>query len=116
MQSLGYGNILWSSDKDTHVTDSTMSTLDEKNYVSTICKKLVHINLHKLDLKNACSIKLSLELLKKLEDKTDYDSDKTEDYWPMEEDHSTKFRAVLVNKPANVKDIKTPPKKIIRSK
>ena len=31
---------LWSSDKDTHVTDSTVSTLDEKSYVSTICKKI----------------------------------------------------------------------------
>ena len=107
---------LWSSEKDTHVTDSTVSTLDEKSYVSTICKKSVHINLHKLDLKNACSIKLSPELLKKLDDKIDYDSDKTEDYWPMEEEHSTKFRAVLVNKPTNVKDIKAPPKRIIRSK
>ena len=93
-----------------------MSTLDEKSYVSTICKKLVCINVHKLDLKNACSIKLSPELLKKLDDKIDYDSDKTEDYWPMEEDHSTKFRAVSVNKPANVKDIKAPLKRIIRSK
>ena len=60
-------------------------------------KKLVRINLHKLDLKNARSMKLSLELLKKLDDKINYDSDKTEDYWPMEEDHSSKFRAVLVN-------------------
>ena len=93
-----------------------MSTPDEKSYVSTICNKSVCINLHKLDLKNACSIKLSPELLKKLDDKIDYDSDKTEDYWPMAEDHSTKFRGVLVNKPANVKYIKTSPKRIIRSK
>ena len=34
----------------------------------------------------------------------------------MAEDHSTKFKAVLVNKPANVKDIKTPLSRIIRSK
>ena len=52
-------NYLQSSDKDTHVTGSTVSTFDEKSYVSTICTKLVCINLHKLDLKNALSINLA---------------------------------------------------------
>ena len=49
---------LLSRDKNTHATNSTVSTPDEKSYVSTICNKLVRINLHKLDLKNARSIKL----------------------------------------------------------
>ena len=102
---------LLSKDKNTHTPDCTVSIPDEKSHASTICNKSVRINLHKLDLKNALSIKLSPELLKKLYDKTDYDSDKTEDYWPMAEDHSTKFKAVLVNKPNNIKDIRTPSKR-----
>ena len=107
---------LLSKDKNTYTPNSTVSIPDEKSHAFIICNKSVHINIHKLDLKNALSIKLSLELLKKLYDKTDYDSDKREDYWPMAEDYSNKFKAVLVNKPANIKDIKIPLKRIIKSK
>ena len=58
------------------------------------CEKTVHIQVHKLNLRTLTSIKLSPEMLWKLHIPVDYDSDKTEDYWPLE--HSTVIEPIPV--------------------
>ena len=75
------------------------------------CEKTVHVNVHKLNLGMLTSIRLSSDMLRKLHVSVDYDSDKTEDYWPLE--HSLDFEPILVSEPGKV--VKTP-KRRIRSK
>ena len=75
------------------------------------CEKTVRVNVHKLNLGMLTSIRLSPDMLRKLHVSVDYDSDKTENYWPLE--HSPDFEPILVSEPGKV--VKTP-KRRIRSK
>ena len=55
--------------------------------------------MHKLNLGTLSSIKLNPDLLRKLHVTVDYDSDKTKEYWPMDNDQSPNFELILVSKP-----------------
>ena len=96
------------------VEKTEISNKDE-HIAAAICKKKISINLHKLKLTNATSAKLSSEMLNKLE-KTDYGSDETEVYWPLEGTDTPKFEELLISKPSEEKTIRIPPKRVIRSK
>ena len=82
-----------------------------KSMIVKKCEKSVRVHVHKLNLRTLTSIKLSPEMLRKLQVPIDYDSDKTKDYWPLE--HSTAFEPILVSEPK--KAVKTL-KRRIRSK
>ena len=77
------------------------------------CEKTVHVNVHKLNLGMLASIRLSPDMLRELHVSVDYDSDKTEDYWPLDQEHSPDFEPILVPEPEKAE--KTP-KRRIRSK
>ena len=77
------------------------------------CEKTIRVHVHKLNLRTLTSIKLSREMLQKLHAPVDYDSDKIEDYWPLDHEHSTVFEPILVSEPK--KAVKTL-KRRIRSK
>ena len=63
------------------------------------CEKTVHVHVHRLNLRTLTRIKLSPDMLWKLHVPVDYDSDKTEDYWPLDHGHSTVFEPILVSEP-----------------
>ena len=69
------------------------------------------VYVHKLNLGTLSSIKLNPDLLKKLHVTVDYNSDKTKEYWPMDNDQS--FEPILVSKPKKVMET---PKRKIKSK
>ena len=77
------------------------------------CEKTVHVNVHKLNLGTLTSIRLSPDLLRKLHVSVDYDSDKTKDYWPLDQEHSLDFEPILVSEPEKAVEM---PKRRIRSK
>ena len=77
------------------------------------CEKTVRVYVHKLNLGTLTSIKLSPDMLRKLHASVDYDSDKTEDYWSLDHEHSSVFEPILVSEPK--KAVKTL-KRRIRSK
>ena len=66
--------------------------------------------MHKLNLGTLSSIKLNPDLLQKLHVTVDYDSNKTKEYWPMDNDQSPNFEPILVSKPK--KAMETPKRKI----
>ena len=71
---------------------------------------MVRVYVHKLNFGTLSSIKLNPDLLRKLYGTVDYDSDKTEEYWPMDNDQSPNFEPILVSKPK--KAVETPKRKI----
>ena len=77
---------------------------------AVLCEKMVCVYVHKLNLGTLSSIKLNPDLLRKLHVTVDYDSDKTEEYWPMDNDQSPNFEPILVSKPK--KAMETPKRKI----
>ena len=95
----------------TQYLESRHQLVQVKSTIVKKCEKTVRVHVHKLNLRTLTSIKLSPEMLQKLHIPVDYDSDKTEDYWPLE--HSTVFEPILVSEPK--KAVKTL-KRRIRSK
>ena len=119
----------------TQYLESKHQLVKDKSRTVIKCEKTVRIYVHKLNLRNLTSIKLSPDMLRKLHVPVDYDSDKTEDYWPLENstviepipvnydsdkteiywplEYPTRFEPLLILKPKKV--VKSPKRKI-RSK
>ena len=74
--------------------ESRHQLVKDKSMTVKKCEKTVRVQVHKLNLRTLTSIKLSPEMLRKLHVPVDYDSDKTEDYWPLE--HSTMIEPIPV--------------------
>ena len=87
-----------------HAQSDTSSTV--------LCEKMVCVYVHKLNLGTLSSIKLNPDLLRKLHVTVDYDSDKTEEYWPMDNDQLLNLEPILVSKPKKAMEI---PKRKIKS-
>ena len=79
----------------TQYLESRQQLVQGKSMTVIKCEKTVCVHVHKLNLRTLTSIKLSPEMLQKLHVPVDYDSDKIEDYWPLE--HSTVFEPILVS-------------------
>ena len=95
----------------TEYLESTSQHVQGNSMTCGKCEKTVCVNVHKLNLGTLTSIRLSPDVLRKLHVSVDYDSDKTEDYWPLED--SPDYEPILVSEPGKV--VKTP-KRRIRSK
>ena len=93
--------------------ESTSQHVQGESTTYRKCEKTVHVNVHKLNLGMLASIRLCPDMLRKLHVSVDYDSDKTKDYWPLDQEHSPDFEPILVSEPE--KAVKTP-KRRIRSK
>ena len=76
---------------------------------TVLCEKTVRVYVHKLNLGTLSSIKLNPDLLRKPHVRVDYDSDKMEEYWPMDNDQPPNFEL----KPKKAVEI---PKRKIKSK
>ena len=71
---------------------------------------MVHVHVHKLNLGTLSSIKLNPDLLRKLHVTVNYDSDKTKEYWPIDNDQPSNFEPISVSK--SKKAMETPKRKI----
>ena len=89
---------------------STQQYAQSETFSAVLCEKTVWVYVHKLNLGTLRSIKLNSDLLRKLHVTVDYNSDKTEEYWPMDNDQSPNFEPILVSKPK--KAMETPKIKI----
>ena len=114
--------------KVTQYLESKHQLEKDKSRTVIKCEKTVRIHVHKLNLRTLTSIKLSPDMLRKLHVPVDYDSDKTEDYWPLE--NSTVFEPIPVNYDSDKTEIYWPleyptrseplrilkPKKVVKSR
>ena len=94
----------------TQYLESTCQHVQGESMTYGKCEKTVHVNVHKLNLGMLTSIRLSPDMLRKLHVSVDYDSDKTKDYWPLDQEHSLDFEPILVSEPK--KAVKTPKRRI----
>ena len=86
----------------TQYLESTRQHVQGESTTYGKCEKTVCVNVDKLNLGTLTSIRLSPDLLRKLHVSVDYDSDKTKDYWPLDQEHSLDFELLLVSEPEKV--------------